>query len=166
MNGRVKDKLFRIKCLTKSMLPHRIQRIGFIERNIKVYVSDGSGGHFSLKTNKHWQKLDINMFYHNIYQPCEGTVQIGSCLQVFADVQADPVAVGVCDETQPHVCSGVVEVTQQVDRLSACFRAQKSVELLRADHLVRRGLGDRCADRQTEWQTSQNMSTTLQLYWS
>lgn len=80
--------------------------------------------------------------------PCRASVS--ACLQVFADVQADPVAVRVCDETQPGVCSGVVQVTQQIDCLCTSFRAQKSVELLRADHLVWRGLGDWCADRQTE----------------
>lgn len=156
MNEWVNDELFQINCLTKSVFPHWIQRIGFIKRNIKVNVSDRSGGHFSLKTHKYWQKLDINMFYHELYQPCMGmhmysrSASAYSCLQVFADVQAYPVAVWVRDKTQPHVCSGVVEVTQQVDRLRASFRAQKSVQLLRADHLIRWGLRDGCPDRQTK----------------
>lgn len=76
-------------------------------------------------------------------------------------MQADPVAVGVCDEAQARVGGGVVQVTQQVDRLRASFRAQKSVELLRADHLIRRVLGDGGADRQTDRRESEYVQINM-----
>lgn len=66
-----------------------------------------------------------------------------SCLQVFTDVQADPVAVGVSDETKANVRSAAVKITEQIHRFRAAFRTQQSVQLLSADNLIRGHVRDR-----------------------
>lgn len=58
----------------------------------------------------------------------EGDVGSASTyLKVSEYVQADPVAVRVCDEAQAHVGSGVVEVTDQIHRLRTAFGAQHAI---------------------------------------
>lgn len=39
-----------------------------------------------------------------------------SCLQVFTDVQAYPVAVGMSDEAEAHVGGAAVKITEQIHR--------------------------------------------------
>lgn len=58
------------------------------------------------------------------------------CLQVFEDVQADPVVIRVGDDTQAHVGSGVVQVAQQVHRSAASLRTQQGVQLPTPEQLV------------------------------
>lgn len=47
-----------------------------------------------------------------------------SYLQVFTDVQADPVVVGVSDEAKANVRSAAVKITEQIHRFRATFRTQ------------------------------------------
>lgn len=65
-----------------------------------------------------------------------------SCLQVFTDVQADPVAVGVSDEAEAHVGSAAVKITEQIHRSRTAFRTEQSVQLLSANNLVRGDVRD------------------------
>lgn len=66
-----------------------------------------------------------------------------SCLQVFTDVQADPVTVRVSDEAEAHVRSAAVKITEKIHRCRVSFRTEQSVELLSANNLIRGGIRDR-----------------------
>lgn len=48
-------------------------------------------------------------------------------LQVFEYVKTDPVTVGIGDEAQAHVGSGVVEVTDEIHCRPAAFGTQHGV---------------------------------------
>lgn len=69
-----------------------------------------------------------------------------SYLQVFTDVQADPVVVGVSDEAKANVRSAAVKITEQIHRFRATFRTQQSVQLLSADNLIRGHFRNRGAE--------------------
>lgn len=51
-------------------------------------------------------------------------------------MQADPITVGVSNDTQAHVSSGVVEVTDEVHGLWAALGAQHRVQLLGPNDLI------------------------------
>lgn len=61
-----------------------------------------------------------------------------ACLQVSEYVQADPVLVRVCDDTQAHVGRGVVEVANEIHRLGTPLGTQQGVQFSGSDHLIGR----------------------------
>lgn len=65
-----------------------------------------------------------------------------SCLQVFTDVQADPVAVGMSDEAEANVRSAAVKITEQIHGRRTAFGTEQSVQFLSADDLIRSDIRD------------------------